>query len=69
MKYFSCLVIHVYICVINPITYVLFRANRENQVQQGTAVTQGHQVYLENTVYLGLLGKKVERWVHTVNHT
>lgn len=65
MKYFSCLVIHVCICVINPITYVLIRANQENLVQQGTAVTQGHQVYLESMVYLGLLGKKVERWVHT----
>lgn len=52
-------------CVINPITYVLIRANQENLVQQGTAVTQGHQVYLESMVYLGLLGKKVERWVHT----
>lgn len=56
-------------CVINPITYVLIRANQENLVQQGTAVTQGHQVYLESMVYLGLLGKKVERWVHTVKHT
>ena len=62
------LVIRVCICVINPFTYVLIRANQENLVQQGTAVTQGHQVYLESMVYLGLLGKKVERWVHTVNH-
>lgn len=37
------------------------RANQVNLVQQGTAVTQGHQVCLESMAYLGLLARKVER--------
>lgn len=39
------------------------RANLVNPVPWAIEVTQGHQVYLESTVYQGLLGRKAGRGI------
>lgn len=63
--------LNVFIGITEPVTllYFFFRANQESPAHQGTEVTQEHQVYLESMVYLGLLGRKVERSVHILRST
>lgn len=45
-------------------TFVGFRENQASLVLLGIVATRGHQVYLVSRVYLGLLGRKVERCEH-----
>lgn len=55
---------YVFTGVADPMSCVCLRVNLVSLVQQGTVVTLEHLVYLVSMVYLGLLEKKVERWVH-----
>lgn len=41
-----------------------FRENQASLVLLGIVATRGHQEYLVSMVYLGLLGRKVERCEH-----
>lgn len=45
-------------------TFVCFRENQGRVVPQGIGATRGLQVCLVSRVYLGLLGRKVERCDH-----
>lgn len=59
-SYFVC------IGVTKTSTFVCFRENRVSLVLLGIVATRGLQVYLVSRVYLGLLGRKVERCDHIV---
>lgn len=49
------------ICASVIKTFVGFRENQATLVPLEIVATQGLQVYLVSRVYLGLLGRKVER--------
>lgn len=54
----------ILICASVIKTFVGFRENQASLVLPGIVATRGLQVYLVSRVYLGLLGRKVERCEH-----